>query len=57
VRAVDVTEAWKYVGATAAVANLRLTVADGSLVVPVGHAGCGKTRSLRLLAGLGRSTQ
>jgi multiple sugar transport system ATP-binding protein len=37
---------------TVAVANLDLTVADGSLMVLVGPSGCGKTTSLRMAAGL-----
>ena len=35
-----------------AVTDLNLTIADGELVVLVGSSGCGKTTTLRLIAGL-----
>jgi ABC-type sugar transport system ATPase subunit len=56
VGAVEVTKVWKYFGTTPAVVDLNLDVADGSFVVLLGASGCGKTTSLRLLAGLEKPT-
>lgn len=44
----------KRLGATQAVADLSLTVEDGSFVVLLGPTGAGKTTTLRLAAGLER---
>jgi multiple sugar transport system ATP-binding protein len=42
---------------TVAIADLDLTVPDGSFVVVVGPSGCGKTTLLRLVAGLEEATE
>ena len=41
-------------GPVNAIRDLSLMVADGSFVVLVGLSGCGKTTTLRLIAGLER---
>ena len=41
----------KSYGATAAVANFTLDIADGELVSFLGPSGCGKTTTLRMIAG------
>ena len=43
---------WKMFGETVTLRNLTLDVHEGELLVLVGASGCGKTTSLRLLAGL-----
>jgi multiple sugar transport system ATP-binding protein len=43
---------WKLFGETVTLRNLTLDVHEGELLVLVGASGCGKTTSLRLLAGL-----
>lgn len=43
---------WKLYGKTPAVKNVNLVVEDGELVVLVGASGCGKTSTLRMVAGL-----
>ena len=45
-----------YPGGVRAVDGLSLAVPDGQLVVLVGTSGCGKTTTLRLIAGLERPT-
>jgi len=45
-----------YPGGVEAVRDLDLTVADGEMLVLVGHSGCGKTSILRMIAGLERPT-
>jgi ABC-type Fe3+/spermidine/putrescine transport system ATPase subunit len=42
----------KHFGATLAVENLSLDVADGEFVTLLGPSGCGKTTTLRMIAGL-----
>ena len=42
----------KRFGATEAVSDLTLTVADGEFIVLLGPTGAGKTTTLRLFAGL-----
>ncbi len=46
---------WKMFGETVTLRNLTLDVHEGELLVLVGASGCGKTTSLRLLAGLRNS--
>ena len=43
---------WKYFGGTPVVRNLSLEAEDGELLVLVGASGCGKSTTLRMLAGL-----
>jgi thiamine transport system ATP-binding protein len=50
----ELTGVTKRFGATTAVEDLTLTVADGEFVTLVGPSGCGKTTTLRLVAGLER---
>jgi multiple sugar transport system ATP-binding protein len=45
-------QVWKMFGDVVTLRNLTLEVRDGELLVLVGASGCGKTTSLRLLAGL-----
>ena len=49
VRLVGIT---KHYGATVAVQDFNLQVADGELVTLLGPSGCGKTTTLRTVAGL-----
>ena len=41
---------------TAAVSNFNLDIADGEFMVIVGPSGCGKTTTLRMIAGLEKTT-
>src|ERR1700691_3449826 len=45
-------DVWKLFGDTPVVKNLNLTVDDGEFLVVVGASGCGKTTTMRMLAGL-----
>lgn len=45
-------QVWKKFGDVVSVRNLTMDVEDGELLVLVGSSGCGKTTSLRMLAGL-----
>jgi iron(III) transport system ATP-binding protein len=48
---VELLSLTKFFGATAAVDDLTLAIAHGSLVCLLGPSGCGKTTTLRLVAG------
>lgn len=48
-----ITKKW---GATTAVDNISLSVAEGSFVVLLGPSGCGKSTTLRMIAGLDEVT-
>ena len=43
----------KRFGATTAVDNLHLDIAEGEFLTLLGGSGCGKTTTLNLIAGLG----
>lgn len=45
----------KHFGATAALADVSMTIADGAFVVLLGPTGAGKTTMLRMVSGLDRS--
>ena len=45
-----------YDGKVAAVSNFNLDIADGEFMVIVGPSGCGKTTTLRMIAGLEKTT-
>jgi len=50
---IDIEDVSKvYAGATEAVSELSLHVADGEFLILVGPSGCGKTTALRMIAGL-----
>ena len=54
VRLVDLTKEYPPDGI--GVANLNLTIEDGELMVLLGSSGCGKTTTLRMIAGLTQPT-
>ncbi|MFL5756387.1 MAG: ABC transporter ATP-binding protein [Chloroflexota bacterium] len=54
---VRLVEISKQYGATVAVHELSLAIADGELVTLLGPSGCGKTTTLRMVAGLVEPTQ
>ncbi len=45
-----------YDGKVSAVSNFNLDIADGEFMVVVGPSGCGKTTTLRMIAGLEKTT-
>ena len=49
---VTVKNVWKYFGDQPVVCDLDLEIEDGEFMVIVGASGCGKTTTLRMLAGL-----
>jgi multiple sugar transport system ATP-binding protein len=51
------TNVTKRFGKVTAVDNLSMTIADGSFVTLLGPAGCGKTTTLRMIAGLESPTE
>ena len=42
----------KWFGAVQVIKDLNLTIADGEFIVMLGQSGCGKTTTLRAIAGL-----
>ena len=50
----NVTKQW---GKFTAVNNLNLEIEDGSFITLLGSSGCGKTTTLRMIAGLETPTQ
>ena len=53
---VEITNLFKYFGEEKAVNDVSLTVAEGEFVTLLGPLGCGKTTTLRCIAGLERPT-